>query len=111
MLFLIDSETQGKQVDHNISRKLLHLNNVMMAIVDFTNGPELLPQEPHTHPYEQISYIAEGEVIAYIGEKKSHLKEGDMFAVSPGIAHCIQMLTPKVRIIDTFSPVREEFIT
>jgi quercetin dioxygenase-like cupin family protein len=111
MPVLIDSETQGNKVAHNISRKLLHLNNVMMAVVDFTHGPELLPEEPHSHPHEQISYIAEGEVFAFIGKKKFHLKKGDIFSVPAGIPHCIQMLTPNVRIIDSFSPVREEFLT
>ena len=42
--------------------------------------------------------------------KKTALKEGDMFAVPANVPHCIQMLTPTVRIIDSFSPIREEFI-
>lgn len=110
MPILIDSDTPATQVASNISRKLLHLNNLMMVIVDFTDGPQSEPEKPHAHPHEQISYIAEGEVYLFVDGDKKRLKAGDMFAVPGGVYHCIQMLSAQVRIIDSFSPIRQEFL-
>lgn len=110
MPVLIDSETKASQVAPHISRKLIRLNDLMTVIVDFTNGPQPEPDPAHTHPHEQISYIAKGEVYVFIDGEKTHLKEGDMFAIPGGIPHCIQMLTPEVRIVDSFTPLREDFL-
>ena len=110
MAILIDSETQAKQVAPNIARKLVHLNKLMTVIVDFTNGPQTEPDPPHSHPHEQISYIASGEIFVFINGDPTCLKEGDMFAIPCDVPHCIQMLTTTVRIIDSFSPIREEFL-
>ncbi|MBN1180798.1 MAG: cupin domain-containing protein [Bacteroidales bacterium] len=95
---------------NNIERRLAHLNDLMTAIIDFSNGPMIQPDPPHSHPHEQISYVAEGELYVFIGEEKYHLKEGDVFAVPSGVPHTVQTLTGNVRLIDSFSPIREDFI-
>jgi quercetin dioxygenase-like cupin family protein len=110
MPVLKDSETKTIKVAPHISRKHIHLNNIITAIVDFTDGPQAEPDPAHSHPHEQISYIAKGEIYVFINGEKTHLKEGDMFAVAGGVPHCIQMLTREVRIIDSFTPIREDFL-
>ena len=45
----------------------------MLVVVEFTNGPAEVPDPFHDHPHEQVSYIAEGELILFmkgVGEKK-----------------------------------------
>ena len=77
----------------------------------FHRGPDEHPDPFHDHPHEQVSYIAEGELILYVkgvGEKK--LQKGDLFAMPSGIPHTVKTLSPVVRIIDCFTPLREEFI-
>ncbi len=83
----------------------------MLVVVEFTNGPAEVPDPFHDHPHEQVSYIAEGELILFIqgvGEKK--LQKGRFICNSGGIPHTVQTLTPVVRIIDWFTPLREEFL-
>ena len=43
-------------------------------------------------------------------EKEQRLKAGDMFAVPADVKHTIQLLTKKVRLIDSFTPLRRDFI-
>jgi quercetin dioxygenase-like cupin family protein len=38
------------------------------------------------------------------------LKEGDLFAIPSGIPHTVKTLTPVVRIIDSFTPLRKDFL-
>ncbi|MFW6226584.1 MAG: cupin domain-containing protein [Bacteroidota bacterium] len=110
MAVFIDSNTKPEVIKTGVERKRAHLNNLMTAIVDFTDGPMDEPEPPHSHPHEQISYIAEGELHVFIGEEKHHLKAGDIFLVPSNVKHTIQTLTKRVRIIDSFSPIREDFL-
>ena len=91
-------------------RQLIHLGNLMMVVFDFNDGPMEEPEAPHSHQHEQISYVAGGSVIFFRGTEKFELSEGAMIAVPAGIPHCIQTLTQHVRLIDSFSPIREDFL-
>lgn len=110
MAILIDSENKPEEIAPGVHRKIIYLKQLMMVVIDFTNGPALVPDLPHSHPHEQISYVARGELNVFIGGEKTFLKEGDSFSVTGGIPHCIQTLTAHVRLVDTFSPIREDFI-
>ena len=83
----------------------------MNVLIDFTDGPWEKPEPPHSHPHEQTSYVAEGEILFLCeGEPDQHLKAGDMFAVPSGRPHTIQLLTKKARLVDSFNPLREDFL-
>ena len=99
------------EVNKRTKRKLIHLEKLMMVIVDFTNGPWPDADPPHNHPHEQTSYVAEGEIIFYCeGESDRHLAAGDMFAVPPFKMHSIKLLSETARLVDSFTPVREDFL-
>jgi quercetin dioxygenase-like cupin family protein len=110
MPVLINDNTLSEKLSENLERKLLYLNNLMTAVIEFNNGPMENPEKPHSHPHEQITYVAEGEINVFIDNEKTHLKQGDLFAVPGGILHGIQTLTPYVKLIDTFTPLRQEFL-
>jgi len=74
MPVLINSETPVQQIAPNVGRKLVHLKGLMTVIVDFTKGPQAEPDPAHSHPHEQISYIANGEVNVFIDGKKNCFK-------------------------------------
>jgi quercetin dioxygenase-like cupin family protein len=44
------------------------------------------------------------------GEEKVRLKTGDMFSTPPDIPHTIQLLTSTARLVDSFYPLREDFL-
>lgn len=108
---LLDASSPWTQLAPGLKRKLIHTKNLMLVVVEFTNGPAEVADPFHDHPHEQVSYIAEGELILFIqgvGEQK--LCKGDLFAIPSGIPHTVQTLTKVVRIIDCFNPIREEFL-
>lgn len=105
------NETQPSTVREGVSRKLIHGDNLMTVIIDFTGGPWSEPEPPHSHPHEQATYIAEGEVLFICeGEPTRKLAPGDMFYVAPNKKHTIQLLTERARLVDSFHPIREEFV-
>ncbi|GAB4573744.1 MAG: cupin domain-containing protein [Anaerolineae bacterium] len=91
-------------------RYLAHTDNLMLVVWDFDHGPAEAPDPPHAHPHEQITYVAEGEVLFFIEGEGHHLRVGDMITVPGGVQHTIQVLTPHVRLVDAFTPVREDFL-
>jgi quercetin dioxygenase-like cupin family protein len=83
----------------------------MTAVIDFANGPWDDPDAPHHHVHEQITYVASGEIIFFgEGEPEQRLKAGDMFFVPSGRSHTVQLLTERVRLVDSFNPIRQEFL-
>jgi quercetin dioxygenase-like cupin family protein len=92
------------------TRFLAQTDRLMTAVIDFRDGPTSEPDPPHSHPHEQITYVAEGEILFCIGQEKHHLCAGDLFTVPGNVPHSVQLLTGKVRLVDTFTPIREDFL-
>lgn len=90
-------------------RYLAHTDNLMMVVIDFNDGPAAEPDPPHSHPHEQVSYVASGEVLFFLGGQPVKLGPGDLFTVPPDVPHSIQLLTEHVRLVDSFTPIREDF--
>jgi quercetin dioxygenase-like cupin family protein len=63
----------------------------------------------HTHPHEQIGYVAQGHVRFIIGDDLQDLSAGDSYLVPGGLSHEVTALEDSV-CIDIFSPVREEYL-
>lgn len=82
----------------------------MVVVCDFTNGPAPKPDAPHSHLHEQITYVAEGDLYFFLNGEKHKLTKGDIISVPPEVKHCIQNLSKYVRLIDSFSPVRKDFL-
>ncbi len=101
----------SREIRKGVFRSMIYTENLMLAIIDFTNGPWEEPEPFHSHPHEQASYVAEGELIFYCEDQPDrHLKAGDMFAVPSGKKHTIKILTERVRLADSFNPVRMDFL-
>lgn len=99
-------------VKDGVERRLIHTKRLMTAVIDFLNGPWQQPDPPHSHVHEQITYVAEGEIIFFCeGEPEQRLKGGDMFSVPSGKEHTIQLLTKTAKLIDSFTPIRDEFLS
>lgn len=91
-------------------RYLAHGARLMVAVFDFNDGPGDSPDAPHSHPHEQITYVAEGQVRFFLGDETHELSAGDLITVPPDVPHAIQLLTRSARLVDTFSPIREDFL-
>jgi quercetin dioxygenase-like cupin family protein len=104
------SDITPEVIGQGRTRYLTHLSNLMMVVIDFHDGPTAQPDPPHSHPHEQISYVVFGEINFVLGNEVTRLGPGDIFTVPPNAFHSIQLLTENVRLIDTFSPIREDFL-
>ena len=92
------------------TRYLSNTDNLMLAVIDFQDGPTTEPDPPHSHPHEQISYVAAGEIIFFLDDEPTRLTTGDIYSVPPNVPHAVQLLTEHVRLIDAFTPIRQDFL-
>lgn len=107
---LIEKDIEKEIIGDKRERYLTHTDSLMMVVIDFNDGPTNEPDPPHNHPHEQVSYVAAGEVLFFLDGVPTRLEPGDMFTVPPEIMHSVQLLTSHVRLVDTFTPLREDFI-
>jgi quercetin dioxygenase-like cupin family protein len=102
--------TKPEKLSDTHERRLSYLNNLMVVVCDFTNGPAPQPDPMHSHTHEQITYVEKGELLFFLGKEKHHLHKGDICTIPSGVPHCIQTISKHVRLIDSFSPVRKDFL-
>jgi len=92
------------------SRYLAKTSGLMIVVTDLNDGPNIEADPPHSHPHEQITYVASGEIEVFIRNETTHLIAGDLLTVPPNIPHAIRLLTDNVRLIDAFHPIREDLL-
>lgn len=105
--------TEGFEVlksDGSLMRKVVHLDHLMMTIFEFRNGPMATPDPPHKHVHEQITYVASGALKLFVEDREYLLNEGDIYKIASNLNHSIQTLTEYVKLIDSFTPLRDEFL-
>lgn len=59
----------------------------------------------HSHSYDEVGYIVEGEGVAHIGGTEVPLRAGSCFHLPPNLVHCIENNGSSVmRIMGVFHP-------
>lgn len=104
------SDMRPKRIGEGAERRVAHTENLMIVVVDFSDGPQSQPDPPHSHPHQQVCYVAEGEIVFIMDGEQARLGSGDVFLVPSGRPHTIQRLTEHVRLVDCFTPIREDFL-
>jgi len=64
----------------------------------------------HQHPHEQVTYVIEGRFQFTVGAETKVLEPGMAALIPGGVMHGGTTLTA-CRVIDLFSPVREDYRT
>ena len=109
--FIRGSQAPVDIVKPGLQRQILGYNNDLM-LVKVTFGPEMVGQRPplHRHHQSQSSYIVSGKFEFHRGDREVVvLGPGDAFYVEPDVPHEAYCLEPGI-IIDSFNPVREDFL-
>ena len=110
MGFIKQQQQERQVIGEKRERYLGHTENLMMVVIDFNDGPAAEPDPPHSHPHEQMCYVASGELVVHIGDEQQQLGPGDLFTVPPNVPHTVRLLTERVRLVDCFTPLREDFL-
>ena len=85
---------------------LAYDESVMLVKVKFEKGAIGVL---HQHPHVQISYVESGQFEVEVGGVKKILNQGETFFVPSNVWHGVICLEEGV-LMDTFSPMRKDFI-
>jgi quercetin dioxygenase-like cupin family protein len=85
--------------------KMIHGDSSSLVFWDIKKGG-ISPEHHHVH--EQITYIMEGELEMMIGGEKYLFKAGDFHVIPSHVPHSALAITD-CKIIDTFSPARDDY--
>ncbi len=106
-LFIANADVQWEPMSVGVQRKIMAYDDRLMLVrVSFeTGGIGSLHQHPHT----QITHVESGVFEVEVSGEKKTLRAGDAFYIPPNALHGAVCLQAGV-LIDTFSPMREDFL-
>lgn len=78
------------------------------TLVGFTTLTPEKTANPHSHPWEQINFVLEGECDFHVGDEIVTVSEGDIFTIQPGVSHTAEPPEETCTIMFT-GPLREDY--
>lgn len=106
MYYYDPKDRDTKELAPGIIARTFWGENMLAAVVDLDPRTEL---PLHNHPHEQLGLVIEGEIEFTIGGEVKTLKPGDVYLIPGGVEHGAATFDHPVKVIDVFSPVREEY--
>jgi quercetin dioxygenase-like cupin family protein len=85
--------------------RFVHSDGMTFAYWDIDADAEI---PAHSHPHEQVVNMLDGELELTVAGVPHRLRPGDVFAIPGGVEHAARGLTA-CRVLDVFSPVREDY--
>jgi quercetin dioxygenase-like cupin family protein len=95
----------ARQIIEGISGKYIHGDQATFGIVEVKKGSAL---PSHHHHHEQITFVLEGELEMNIGGEPMTLKPGNFHVIPSNVPHSA-VANMDCKLIDVFSPVREDY--
>lgn len=99
------SEIPSKEIMPGYHGKMVHANRMSWAFWTVEKDAEV-PE--HQHPHEQIMHVVEGQFEFSLDGHSKVYRAGDVVIIPSNTPHSGKALTP-CRLMDVFSPVREEY--
>lgn len=101
------SKIEWKLIRKGVEQKAFSGEGATIAMHRLAPGHE---PKPHSHPHEQIAYIAEGRMRFHIGDEVVDLGPGGVVLIPGGVTHWGEVLGDETVInIDVFTPKRPEY--
>ena len=98
-------ELKPKELVTGITGYYAHGDRMSFGLVELDAGSSV---PLHQHVQEQITYIIEGELDMVIGGESCVLTAGMYHVIPSNTLHSAVAITA-CKVIDTFSPVREDY--
>lgn len=107
-MYFYDPENRPeKEITAGIRTRTFWGEKVMLSLVNLDAYAEL---PSHSHPHEQISYILEGELEFIVGDQTRKVGSGEIVIIPGKVKHSVKVGPADAVVLDTFSPIREDFI-
>jgi quercetin dioxygenase-like cupin family protein len=106
MVFHDHEKRQSKELAPGVRARTFWGERLMLALVDIDAGA-VVPD--HSHHHEQGGTVLQGELELTVAGETRLLKAGETYLIPGGTRHSARSTGTAVRVLDVFSPVREEY--
>ena len=106
MYFHNPDKRETKELLPGIIARTFWGQQMLMAVVDLEPHTEL-PR--HSHPHEQVGIVIEGNIEFDVAGEVQVLQPGEVYVIPGGVEHGARTFEKPVKVMDVFSPVREEY--
>ena len=90
-----------------VERSGVRGEQVLMVMNWLEPGMEV---RPHSHPFEQLAYIVQGQMKFVVGEDVFEAGPGSVIRIPPDVEHYGEPMGDEpVLNLDVFSPIREDY--
>ncbi len=93
------------EISRGFTARFIHTETMTLAFVDVEAGADLAQ---HAHVNEQVTNVLEGEFELTVAGEVLRLHPGESVVIPSNVPHSGRAITV-CRILDVFSPVREDF--
>lgn len=104
--FINDDELRTIEISAGIQTKLVSGKKLMLSFVEISEGAGM---SEHSHFHEQAGIVLEGEIEIVIGAECRKLKQGESYFIPKNVPHTLRPWK-QARILDIFSPPREDYL-
>lgn len=104
-----NEDNKYEQIDGNCRRTILSYNAELMT-VKIIFDEITVDVKLHSHPHVQSTYVLKGSFRFFIEEKEYLMKAGDSILFESNIPHGCVALEKNSQLLDTFTPMRQDFL-
>lgn len=97
---------EAKEVVPGVHIRTFWGNEILLSIADLDTN---VAMPVHSHPHEQAGTVISGELELTIDGETRWVKPGDTFIIPGGVEHGARTGDIPARVLDVFSPVREDY--
>jgi len=97
---------ETKEIAPGVRLRSFWGDRMLAAVVDL-DPQAVVPM--HSHPHEQAGTVLSGALELTIDDETRWLAPGDVYLIPGGVEHSAQTGDAPTRVLDVFSPVREEY--
>jgi quercetin dioxygenase-like cupin family protein len=90
-----------------IKRQTVTTGKTMYQMLATLKAGSKMPE--HEHPQEQIVHILSGRMKLIVDGTPHEMKTGDSFYLAGKVPHAVETIE-ETRVLDTFSPPRDEYL-
>ncbi len=106
MYYYDPKERESKQLLPGINARTFWGEQMLAAVVDLDAHVQV---PMHSHPHEQVGIVIEGQIEFNVAGEVKRLKPGQVYVIPGGVEHEARTFDTPVKVLDVFSPVREEY--
>ena len=107
MRYFCDLENrEAKEVVPGVHLRTFWGKEMLVSVTELEANTDM---PVHSHPHEQVGTVISGELELTIEGETRLIKPGDVFIVPGGVEHGARTGDLPARVMDVFSPVREDY--